>query len=77
MNEVHPTPQTYIFASLLTGVYDVNRNELLKKDDFRVIEEWYNSIVRLHLNAVIFHNTFSEETVSTYQTEQISFVNVD
>ena len=70
-------PQSYIFASLFTGVYDVNRNELLKNDDFRIIEEWYNSIVRLNLNAVVFHNTFSEKTVFTYQTEQISFVNVD
>ena len=77
MNETHPTPKSYIFASLLTGVYDVNRNELLKKDDFRMIEEWYHSIVKLNLNAVIFHNTFSDKTVSTYQTEQISFLNVD
>ena len=69
--------QNYIFASILTGIYDVNRNVLLQNDDFQIIRKWYDSIKNLTLNAVIFHNNFSDETVLKYQTEYISFVKVD
>jgi len=65
-----------ICATLLTGVYDVNRNELLAHDDFGRIKDWYDSVQKLGLRAVIFHNTFSKKTVETYQNEQISFVAV-
>ncbi len=77
MNDSHHESQNYIFASLLTGVYDVNRNELLKNDDFQIINEWYSSVLSLDLNAIIFHNTFSDKTVADYQNEHISFIKVD
>ena len=34
-----------ICASLLTGVYDVNRNNLVATDEFSLVKEWYDSIV--------------------------------
>ena len=77
MIESNEKRQSYIFASLLTGVYDVNRNELLKNDDFQIIEQWYQSVMSLNLNAIIFHNNFSDKTVAAYQNEHISFVRVE
>lgn len=65
-----------IFASLLTGVYDVNRNELLEKNDFGIIQKWYDSILKLKINAIVFHNTFSEDIVEKYSNEYIQFVEV-
>ena len=65
-----------VCASLLTGVYDVNRNENLLSDNFDIIKVWYNSILKLNLDALIFHNNFSDETVKLYQTNKIKFVKV-
>lgn len=67
----------YIFASLLVGVYDVNRNELLEKNDFSIIQKWYNSILKLQINAIIFHNSFSNEIVEKYTNEYIQFIEID
>lgn len=73
MFQIHPQ---IICASLFTGNYDVNRNELLAADDFQIIQKWYQSVVDLDLKAVIFHNNFSEETVKTFQNQNIQFVKV-
>ena len=72
-----PKASNYIFASLLTGIFDVNRNELLNINDFGIIKKWYDSILQLQLNAIIFHNTFSKETIQEYSTENIQFINVE
>jgi len=66
----------FIFAALLTGVYDVNRNELLKKNDFEIIQKWYDSILKLQINAIVFHNSFSKDIVEKYTNEYIRFVEV-
>lgn len=65
--------KNYIFAALFTGVYDVNRNEILEVDNFDIIKDWYNSINLQKLNAVVFHNTFSKETIAKYQNEFVKF----
>lgn len=65
-----------IFASLLTGVYDVNRNELLTINDFGIIQKWYESITKLKMNAIIFHNSFSKDIVKKYTNEYINFFEV-
>ncbi len=70
------TKKNYILASLLIGTYDVNRNELLPNDDFEIVRKWYNSIINLRLNGIIFHNTFTEKTVKTYQNEFVQFIKV-
>ena len=66
-----------ICATLLTGVYDVNRNEILAEDQFEIIKDWYHSIIKLQLRGIIFHNTFSNETVNTYQNANVSFIKVN
>ncbi len=71
------TTKNYIFASIFTGIYDVNRNEILPDDVFDIIREWYISVQQLGLNGVIFHNTFSQKTVERYQTAQIKFIYIE
>lgn len=71
------TSGNVIFASLFTGVYDVNRNELLPADDFQIIQKWCESIQKLNLRGVVFHNNFSEETIQKANSKHIQFVKVD
>ena len=66
-----------ILASLITGVYDVNRSETLKDDDFSVVEAWANSISNLKLQGIIFHNNFSDVTCKANESEFIRFVKVN
>lgn len=66
-----------ICASLFTGVFDVNRSELLPEDDFRLIEKWCLSIQNLGLKGVVFHNNFSEKTISEVENENIQFHKVE
>ena len=73
MFQIHPQ---LICASLFTGVYDVNRNELLIADDFHIIKKGSQSVMDLNLKAVVFHNNFSDETVKIYQNQNIQFVKV-
>ena len=68
--------KNYVFACLLTGIFDVNRNELIADDNFEVVQKWYNSMVDLKLNAVLFHNSFSDETVSKFENEYVKFEKV-
>jgi len=69
--------KNFIFASLLTGVYDVNRDELLEKNNFRIIKKWYDSIVKLQINAIVFHNTFSKDIVEKYTNEYVQFIEIE
>jgi hypothetical protein len=66
-----------IMACHITGIYDVNRNNLLPSDDYSLVKDWADSITDLKLNGIIFHNNFSEETCLSYQNEHIHFVKID
>jgi hypothetical protein len=64
-----------ILATYLAGVYDVNRNEILPADDISIIAAWAESIVALGLQAVVFHNSLSENGIAKYASH-IQFVKV-
>lgn len=66
-----------ICASLFTGVFDVNRSEMLPDDNFHLIKKWCNSIQNLGLKGVVFHNNFSEKTIEEAQLKQVFFIKVD
>lgn len=67
----------YIVASYISGVYDVNRNTVLADDDYSIIQDWADSISKLKLQGIIFHNNFSAATCERHQNECITFVKVD
>lgn len=66
-----------IIASHITGVYDVNRNEILADDDFSIVSKWAKSISDLNLQGIIFHNNFSEATCNKYQSDNLCFIKVE
>lgn len=65
-----------VLGSLITGGYDVNRNEILGNDDFSLVEKWAISIQKAGLKAVLFHNGFSPETCQKHENNQLEFVRV-
>lgn len=69
--------ENVIFASLFTGVFDVNRNELLPADDFQIIQKWCESVQKLNLNGIVFHNNFSEKTIKQANSKYLKFIKVD
>ncbi len=64
-----------ILATYISGVFDVNRNQVLSDDDVSIIKEWADSIVALNLQAVVFHNTLSERSTAKY-AKNINFIKV-
>ena len=66
-----------IMACHITGVFDVNRKNILKHDDFSLVQDWVNSISDLNLQGIIFHNNFSEATLLKHQNKKIIFLKID
>lgn len=69
--------QNYIIACHISGVHDVNRNTVLADDDESIIQDWINSILKLNLHGIIFHNNYSVATCERFQNEYITFVKID
>ncbi len=65
-----------ILACHFTGIYDVNRNNILPDDDYTVVEKWAKSILDLNLHGIIFHNNFSEATIENHKNENLSFIKI-
>lgn len=65
-----------ILACQISGIFDVNRNETLLDDDYSLIEDWCESIKRLNLQGIIFHNNYSETFCEQYCSKNIQFVKV-
>ena len=55
---------------------DPQRNEKIAADNFPYIERWYNSVDRLRIHAVVFHDGLSASFVKQYSTERIQFIPV-
>lgn len=66
-----------VMACHLTGVFDVNRKNTLKHDDYSLVQDWVNSVSDLNLQGIIFHNNFSEATLAKHQNKKIIFIKID
>ena len=66
-----------ILACHLTGVYDVNRNNILQNDNFLLIENWAASVEKLQLSGIVFHNNFTEATCAAHQNDHVRLVKID
>ncbi len=71
-----PPNTNLVMACYITGVYDVNRNTTLANDSYELIKDWVESITAANIQAVIFHNNFSEETCKSFKKENISFIKI-
>jgi len=65
-----------ILSCLITGVYDVNRNTVLKNEANSLFGEWAESITRLGLEGILFHNDLPDEVCANFQNEHIRFIRV-
>ena len=63
-------------ACLISGVYDVNRNETLANNNYELVKDWAASLANASVKGVVFHNNLSEETCRQHQNKFISFVKV-
>ena len=66
-----------ILACQIAGVYDVNRNITLDHDDYSKVTAWADSLKNHKIKGILFHNNFSENTVTEYQDDFLEFVKVD
>lgn len=71
-----PLSKNLIMACHITGVYDVNRSNILPDDDYSLVKDWADSLKRQQLQGIIFHNNLSEETCLSYQSPAIHFVKI-
>ena len=51
-------------------------NNHVQKNFFPYIENWYNSILKNNLSAVLFHDELSKDFTSEYETDKIKFKKV-
>jgi hypothetical protein len=72
-----PASGHLVCATLITGVYDVNRRQSLEEDQPALIQKWCTSLQNLSLSGVIFHNTFSEKTVQGLSSDKLHFIRVN
>ncbi len=63
-------------ACHITGVYDVNRNNILPDDDYELVQQWVDSLIDLELPGILFHNNLSEKTCAVHKNPYVSFVNI-
>jgi hypothetical protein len=70
------SPEQLVLACHITGVYDVNRRNTLPPDDFSLVCEWADSLARLGMKGILFHNNFTEETRKLHENEYLMFVSV-
>jgi len=60
-------------ACQITGIYDVNRNLILENDDYGMINNWCESLIKLDLHGIIFHNNYSESFCATFSNPNLQF----
>lgn len=70
-------PTNVILACYFTGVYDVNRNQVLADNDFSDIENWTTSIVSQKLIGIVFHNSLSEDICRLHTNKYLQFIRVE
>jgi hypothetical protein len=66
----------FIMGCHITGIYDVNRGTTLVSDDFLIVKRWADSIAKLSLKAILFHNNLSPATCKAHQNKYLHFINI-
>jgi hypothetical protein len=66
----------YIFTTYFTSGNDPQRSGSWPSNDFDIIKDFYNSVVKYGLNCVILHDHCSAEFIRQYETDKIKFVRV-
>ena len=62
-----------VLSNYFTSKPDPQRGIAWNSNDLKIIEDWYLSVVKLKLNAVIFHDHCSDYFIRQLTTDRISF----
>ncbi|TDB62352.1 hypothetical protein [Arundinibacter roseus] len=68
--------QNLIAACLITGVFDVNRTEILPDNDPEPFLAWADSLRRLQLRGVLFHNNLSPALCESMESAHLRLVRI-
>lgn len=63
-----------VLSTYFSSKPDPVRGGYQNNDNFAYIEHWYNSIVKIGLFAVVFHDNLSEKFIKKYQSDKIRFI---
>lgn len=58
-------------------IIGINKDGFVENNSFEYICDFYNSVVDLNLDVIIFHDNLSEEYIHEYSTDKIFFVKVN
>jgi hypothetical protein len=67
----------YIFTTYFTTGVDPQRPGSWPQNEFNIMKDFYESVVKNKLNCVILHDHCSPEFIEQYSTDKIKFVRVD
>jgi hypothetical protein len=67
-------PKDVCFSTYFTLRGDPWQNSEVYKDEFFMVRNWYNSLVQLDLNGVLFYDDLNPSFVSRFATDQIHFL---
>ena len=70
----HKERNSVVVSSYFSGKVDPQRNEFIDSSSFLYMKNWYESINRLNLKALIFYDIASQEFIQTYSTRNIIFI---
>lgn len=65
-----------VMACHLSGIFDVNRKQVLPDDQFSLVEDWAASLKAHQVNGIVFHNNFSALTCAKHQHDRLFFIHV-
>lgn len=63
-----------ILTAYFTTKKDPQRNVFWGSNDYSIIKNWYESIVRLGLHGIIFHDSLSQEFIEKYSNDNVKFI---
>ena len=69
--------ENVIMTTYFCNKKDPQRPQRAPCNDFQYIKPWYDSIKKLGLKGVIFHDGMNDTFIKKYQTDNIKFVYVD
>jgi hypothetical protein len=67
----------FIITTYFTSEKDPQRPHVWANDDFSIIKDFYESVIKHNLNCVILIDNSTDEFIKKYETDKIKFVRCD
>jgi hypothetical protein len=67
----------YIVTTYFTSEKDPQRSDIWANDDFSIIKDFYESVIKHNLNCIILIDNSTDEFIKKYKTNKIEFVRCD